>query len=364
MNKTTNIRILQLIDSLEAGGAERMAVSYANALKRQTGFASLVTTRAEGQLKNQLDNDVVYGFLNRKSLFDFKALFLLRKIIVNNKITHIHSHSSTVFFAIFLKLFCPLIKIIWHDHYGKSEMLNHRPVLPLKIASLFISQIIAVNQKLKIWAKDKLYCRNVIYLPNFISISNDVVPNPTFLSGEEGKRIVCLANLRPQKNHILLLQVAKEIKVSHPNYTFHLIGKDFKDDYSKKIKEEIISLELTNTVFVYGTKEDISTILNQSSFGILTSLSEGLPIAILEYGFYKLPVVATNVGEIPMVINEGEGILVESNCLSDFVVALRNIVNNTTLQTTFANRLHNKIMNNYSEESVLQFYLKCIDEKK
>ena len=85
MNKTTNIRIVQLIDSLEAGGAERMAVSYANALKRQTGFAALVTTRAEGQLKNQLDNDVVYGFLNRKSLFDFKALFLLRKIIINNK---------------------------------------------------------------------------------------------------------------------------------------------------------------------------------------------------------------------------------------------------------------------------------------
>ena len=74
--------------------------------------------------------------------------------------------------------------------------------------------------------------------------------------------------------------------------------------------------------------------------------------------------VATNVGEIPMVINEEEGILVESNCVPDFVVALKNILNNTTLQTTFANRLHNKIMNNYSEEAVLQLYLKCIDEKK
>ncbi|MDP5001551.1 MAG: glycosyltransferase, partial [Flavobacterium sp.] len=157
---------------------------------------------------------------------------------------------------------------------------------------------------------------------------------------------------------------AKEIKVSHPNYTFHLIGKDFKDDYSKKIKEEIISLELTNTVFVYGTKEDISNILKQSNFGILTSLSEGLPIAILEYGFYKLPVVATNVGEIPMVINKEEGILVESNSVPDFVVALKNIINNTTLQATLSNRLHNKIMNNYSEEAVLQLYLKCIDEKK
>ena len=76
------IRILQLIDSLEAGGAERMAVSYANALNRNIGFGALVATRTEGALKNQLDKNVVYGYLNRKSTFDFKALLIYMLIAV------------------------------------------------------------------------------------------------------------------------------------------------------------------------------------------------------------------------------------------------------------------------------------------
>ena len=80
------IRILQLIDSLEAGGAERMAVSYANALNRQLGFGALATTRSEGQLKNQLDKDVFYVFLNRKKTLDIKALLLFRKILLLNKL--------------------------------------------------------------------------------------------------------------------------------------------------------------------------------------------------------------------------------------------------------------------------------------
>lgn len=44
------MRILQLIDSLEAGGAERMAVTYANALVQEIAFSGLVATRKEGPL--------------------------------------------------------------------------------------------------------------------------------------------------------------------------------------------------------------------------------------------------------------------------------------------------------------------------
>lgn len=364
LNTTAKTRIVQLIDSLEAGGAERMAVSYANALNRQAGFGALVATREEGQLKNQLENNVVYGFLNRRSTFDIKALLLLRKIVINNKITHVHAHSSSIFLSVLLKLVYPKVKLIWHDHYGKSEMLEFRSVFALRIASLFVSQIISVNHKLKKWAEEKLWCSKVVYLPNFIGVSTDMILDSTLLKGEEGKRIVCLANLRPQKNHKMLLQVAKEMKLTHTDWTFHLIGKDFNDDYSKSLKEEIIILGLTDSVFIYGSKEDIPAILKQSNIGILTSLSEGLPIAILEYGFYKLPVVATSVGEIPMVINKGEGILVESNCVPDFVVALKKTVNDITLQTTFATQLHEKIIQNYSEDAVLQLYLKCINENE
>lgn len=47
------MRIIQLIDSLEAGGAERMAVNFANGLASKADFSGLVCTRKEGLLKNQ-----------------------------------------------------------------------------------------------------------------------------------------------------------------------------------------------------------------------------------------------------------------------------------------------------------------------
>jgi glycosyltransferase involved in cell wall biosynthesis len=356
------IRILQLIDSLEAGGAERMAVSYANALNRNIGFGALVATRTEGALKNQLDKNVAYCYLNRKSTFDFKALFLLRRFVVQNKITHIHAHSSSVFFGVLLKMVQPKLQLIWHDHYGNSELLDQRPVLALKMASLFVSKIVAVNYKLKNWSQEKLWCEKVTYLPNFTGVSSDGIVDATHLKGEEGKRIICLANLRPQKNHSLLLQIAKEIYSTHPDWTFHLVGKDFEDSYSNHLKEEIIALGLADIVFIYGSRHDIPFILDQSTIGVLTSESEGLPIAVLEYGLSKLPVISTSVGEIPTVLTDNEGILISSNDSCNFVLSLRKMIDDKKMRFTFAENLHKKIIQNYSEEAVMKLYLKWIND--
>ena len=74
-----------------------------------------------------------------------------------------------------------------------------------------------------------MHFKNVVYLPNFPSAENYVMEK-TILQGIQGKRIVSLANLRVQKNHFLLLEVAKKVQLSHPDWTFHLVGKDFEDD--------------------------------------------------------------------------------------------------------------------------------------
>ena len=60
------MRILQLIDSLEAGGAERMALNYANALVDTLGFSALVATRKEGALLEQIDSKVTYSRYAKK----------------------------------------------------------------------------------------------------------------------------------------------------------------------------------------------------------------------------------------------------------------------------------------------------------
>lgn len=351
------MRIVQLIDSLEAGGAERMAVNYANSLADKIEFSALVATRKEGALIKQIDSKVAYLFLNKKKQIDFAALFRLRAFVLKNKVTHIHAHSTSFFFAFLLKLICPSLLLFRHDHYGNNEFLVRRPHTVLKLTSSFFKGVIAVNQNLREWSVQKLKSKNVIYLPNFPVKGIKVIDN-TILKKVEGKRIVSLANLREQKNHFLLLEVAKKLKKQYTEWTFHLVGKDFDDDYSNQIKKLIQDYELADNVFLYGSKEDIENILNQSSIAILTSKSEGLPVALLEYGLYKKAVVVTNVGEIPNIVQNGNnGYIVKTGSLDLFYNSLVDLIENEALRTNFGNALFNTIEKEYSAESVMKNYL-------
>ncbi|MES2574293.1 MAG: glycosyltransferase family 4 protein [Bacteroidota bacterium] len=358
------MRIIQLIDSLDAGGAERMAVNYANALADKIAFSGLVVTRKEGPLLYQVSNKVPYLYLNKKGAIDLNALFKLRKFVVENKVELIHAHSTSFFLAFLLKLSSPSIELIWHDHYGDSEFLSKRSSLTLKLILPFFCGIIAVNQNLKKWAEQKIRFKNVIYLPNFPSKENEVLEN-TVLKGIKEKRIVSLANLRVQKNHFLLLEVAKKLKLSYPEWTFHLVGKDFEDDYSEQIKKQILDFNLEKNVFIYGSRQDVKNIIEQSNIAVLTSQSEGLPVALLEYGWHKKPIVVTNVGEIPLLIQDGvNGFMVETGNVQLFYNSLSELIESEDLRNNFGHALQQTINNNYSQQTVLQQYLNWLENSK
>lgn len=351
------MRIVQIIDSLEAGGAERMSVIYANGLSKKIAFSGLIATRKEGLLLGQIDKSVNYLFLNKKRKIDFQAVFRLRAYIKKNKINFIHAHSSSFFIAVLVKLTFPKVKIIWHDHYGISQDLSSRKNIGLKIGSFFFTGIISVNSALKNWAQSYLWCSNITYFPNFIGDSI-LLKNEVSLKGLPAKRIICVANLRPQKNHELLIDAANLIHEKFPEWTFHLIGKDFKDSYSHILNQKVNNLKLEETVFFYGSTDNIASALEQSEIAVLPSFSEGLSLAVLEYGLHKLPVVATNVGEISKVItSENEGFIVKSNDLNHFVESIQKLIENQNLRKQMGMNLNKQIELNYSEESIIKKYI-------
>lgn len=354
------MRVLQIIDSLEAGGAERMAVNYANALTSYIAFSGLVTTRKQGPLLEQLNNQVPYLHLNKKNVFDIAAVFRLRDFVKNNSIDIVQAHSSSFFSAFLLKLICPSVKLIWHDHNGDSEFLNKRGRFVFRMTMPFFDGIIAVNRNLKNWSTEVLGFKNVIYLPNFSGVKKEFVP-ATILKGMSGKRIVLLANLRVQKDHFLVLEVARKIKEFYPGWSFHLIGKNFNDTYSLKIKNLISAYNLDEMFFLYGTRQDIGTILEQATIGILSSKSEGLPVALLEYGFCKIPVVVTDVGDVSKVVkNRENGFLVNSQNSELFYNALVELIDDDNLKIEFGHKLYKTVTENFSETIVIKKYLNWV----
>lgn len=342
------MKILQLIDSLDPGGAERVAVNLVNGLTSKIEASFLCTTRKEGILKNSIAKEVNYLFLKKNSKFDVKAISKLNKYIKSNGIEIIHAHSTSFFLATIIIILNRNVNLVWHDHYGKSDYLDERKFRVLKLCSRFFSQVLSVNKKLEYWAKKNLKAKKVNYLPNFAVTSG--ADDITSLKGENEKRIVCLANYRPQKDHFTLFDAFKDVVKAHPAWTLHCVGKDFHDDYSKSVKAKIVTLGLTDAVFLYDSKSDISNILAKSSIGVLSSKSEGLPIALLEYGMAGLPVVVSNVGDCKdVVVNNSCGLVVPKENPEALSEGILQLIQNEERANTFGQQLKLRVHEEYSE---------------
>lgn len=352
MKLAQDIRVIQLIDSLEPGGAERMAVTIANTFGNELPFSGLVVTRSEGSLKDSINSKIDYLFLKKVRALDFFALFSLRKFIKNNKVSVVHAHGSSYFFAVLLKLTIPSIKIFWHDHFG-NRVEKSKANLPIKIASYFFSGVFTVNQELQNWALKHLKTNNIHFIPNYIE-EKATEKAVTFLKGEKGKRIVLLANLRTPKNHLLALAAFSQSKIASLGWTLHFIGKDKSDEYSNNLKEKIIAENLTEAVFIYGSCTDVQHILNQSNVGLLTSTYEGFPVTLLEYGRANIFVICSNVGYCSQIIRNNEtGICFESEDENALVHVLKQITNKPFENERLAFNLNIFVTQNYSAKQVI-----------
>ena len=110
------------------------------------------------------------------------------------------------------------------------------------------------------------------------------------------------------------------------------------------------------------SKNDVNNIINQTDIAILTSKSEGLPVALIEYGLMSKPVISTNVGEIPFIIQDGiNGFIVAVNEAERFYERILELIDDATLRTRFGNYLHQTIIENHSEEGVIIKYLNWIE---
>jgi len=339
-----------------------MAVTYANALVgRQVEGSYLCCSRMEGMLKESLLPEVEYLFLNKKSSLDLKAILKLRSFIKSRQISIVHAHGTSFFLAGCLKFTGLKFKLVWHDHYGESELLKERNYKVLKIFSPLFSGIISVNTKLKEWAERHLECRNVVEIKNFVPESASKLNSGIKLKGKEDEfKIICVANFRPQKDHLNLIKAFESLSADLP-WSLHLIGEDPETQASNSILKSIKDSPFKENIYYYGAQAEILSLLLQADLGILSSRSEGLPVALLEYGMAGLPVIVTEVGQCREVVGDF-GLLVPPKDPEALAEAITSYFKNPEKRKKDAFEFQQNILKNYSQKSVLssliEFYKK------
>jgi len=303
------IGVLHLTDTLEMAGKERVAVNLVNLLPRERYRTYLCSTRRDGPLLDVVDPQVGRLCLDRRYRFDIQALNRLIAFIRSNNIQLLHPHGMSLFIALVAARFAPYPAVVWHDHYGGNKVL--RKAWPYQLVARSIHAIVAVSEELADWSRRKLplSAEKVWYIPNF---AQNLEPDEKALElpGQAGKRIVCVAHLRPQKDHLNILEAMALVRSKVPGANLLLVGSCEGQVYLDRVRKKIEQLGLSDNVSLLGARRDVNRILQVADIGMLGSASEGFPLALIEYGMAGLPAVATEVGQCSEVLGRGHaGIL-------------------------------------------------------
>ena len=349
------IGVLQVCDSLAAGGMERVAINLANALPTDRYRSHLCATRAEGDMAELVQPHVGRICLHRTRRFETAAIRKFIDYIRQNEIQIVHAHGTSLFLSVAAAAFKPHPLVIWHDHFGRYAT-EERSVWLYRLAARRIDAVITVNQPLADWARRRLQvpADDVSYIPNFVCESSNH-DKPASLPGKRGLRIICVANFRPQKDHLNLLAAMRSVLCTVPEAHLILLGHGTESDCFKTVQNEIGNNGLNGHVSVLGPRKDVHAVLKGCDVAVLSSMSEGLPLALLEYGMAGLPVVATQVGQCEEVLSNGRcGILVPPRDPLRLAAAMMTLLKSGQKRRELGGKFNARVQRVYSARRVMQ----------
>jgi len=161
-----------------------------------------------------------------------------------------------------------------------------------------------------------------------------------------------IAELHKNKGLIFAMQgISMMSEQSAKKIIFVVIGEG---DERNKLQTFIRNKGLENKIFLTGYMEGASKYLSAFDLFILPSTKEGLPYVLLEAGSAGLPIITTNVGGIPDIIDDGKtGILISPRNACEIKKALTSAIDNRFAFSIYSQKLQEKIKSEFSYESML-----------
>jgi len=122
-----------------------------------------------------------------------------------------------------------------------------------------------------------------------------------------GSKIVTIGNINPAKGFEYFLSMAAHLNKRCSNLSFFIVGPHLSTQkkYSRKIVNRANKLGLKNLQF-YGFSENVASVLKAADIYVCSSIREASPISVWEAMAMAKPIVSTDVGDVAMLIKDGE----------------------------------------------------------
>ena len=305
------------------GGAERLAREITIGLDPDRFERTLCATRWSSEfaadpehaaiVAQLADAGVRFIGLKRGSRISLSAWQPLMQLLHNGtEVVHSHMFGSNAWSSA-LTAMARTPVFVAHEHTWSFEGEPIRRLLDRELIARRSDAFVAVShedrrQMIEIEGIDP---EDVVVVPNGISTP---VPSGHDVRAELGISadapvIGTVANLRPQKALEVLIESTLPLRTEFPGVRVLITGEGPELD---RLQAMIGALNLADTVSLLGRRTDVPDVVASMDVAVFSSNFEGSPLSVMECMAAGLPVVATAVGGVPDLIQQGvEGLLVE-----------------------------------------------------
>jgi glycosyltransferase involved in cell wall biosynthesis len=356
--------VAHILSSYGMGGQERVAFDLATGQLRAGWQVSVVSLAPppDGPLAEEFRAagiNVARVERDHDGL-DPKLVLRLARWFRDNKVDLVHTHNRMA-----LTYGAPAGRLarakVVHTKHGKNPRGGKRLILG-NAAGRLVHAFVAVSDETAAVARKRYEVPH-----DLLSVIDNGIDLARFhpdeaarvrLRGELGIPadacvIGTVARIAPEKNHARLLRAAAPLL--GPKTRLVIAGDGPLLD---AIRAQAVELGIAQHAHLLGVRRDVPALLNAFDIFAMSSETEGLPLVVLEAMASNLPVVSTNVGGIPNVVDEGRtGYLVDVSDEAALTARLAALVQDAALRRTVGARARDVTLTKFSAERMQREYL-------
>jgi glycosyltransferase involved in cell wall biosynthesis len=289
--RNSSLNIAHVVDSMEMGGAEKLTAMLCRMQRDDGHNPSVHCLYLVGVLGEELQAEGFEVFLHQSGS-PLKKMRSLYKYFRQCRPDAVHCHNATA--AIFAALPARLagVKTVIATRHGLVDPpYQLRRELKFALASRFCDSIVGVceSTRTNLMAAPFAARDRIIHIYNGASPPNvQAAPQP-----KNGFTLLCVGRLAPSKDHATLLHAVALTRAHHPDVQLWMVGDGPLEPDLRKLSAD---LGLDSCLTFFGEQTDVSPFMLAADLFVMSSVTEGLPVSLLEAMSAGLPAVVTGVG--------------------------------------------------------------------
>ena len=383
------MKILHIIDSGGLYGAEVMLLNLVAEQVKQ-GLTPIIASIGEKHIQEKpIEIEAlkrgfnVEKFRMRNGPNYFGAMEIMKFIHSKGfNILHSHGYKGNILFGLLFKKSCqiPMVSTLhgWTstDGFSKIRLYEWLDRKSLK----YIDSVVLVTNAMKSHPKLKgLKDINFHVIPNGIPIEDHntpaqippfspLIPTPSphpFIHSDFDQNIIdfcskgftigSIGRLSKEKGYNYLIEAFATLIKKNVGARLIIIGEGGERN---ELEALIARYELLDHILMPGYRKNAEKYIPLFNAFVIPSLTEGLPITLLEAMQSSVPIIATEVGGMPSVLNNGEaGLLVKSRNPLEITEAIGKLYNNKKLSDKLSTVAYDRVIAHYSSKNMALEYL-------